>query len=83
MFFVTLMILVFWVGSAQAGSVFKMLEDIESHGFASSSYSYNFNEPVPQSNCGVSPVCLRIFDQDDNSFKFDVGGARSPPSVPP
>ena len=73
MFFVTLMILVFWVGSAQAGSVFKLLEDIEIHGFASSSYSYNFNEPVPQSNCGRTGVCLRIFDQDDNSFKFDVG----------
>lgn len=48
-------------------NVFKLMEDIEIHGFASSSYSYNFNNPSTGANA------LRIFDTDDNSFKFDVG----------
>lgn len=61
-------------GSAYAGpNVFKLLEDVEMHGFVSSSYSYNFNRPASQTNCGVAPLtgCVRIFDQDDNSFKLD------------
>lgn len=60
---------------AQAKDLFKVLEDIEIHGFASASYSYNFNEPVDGTNCGKfsGGGCLRIFDRDDNSFKFDVG----------
>lgn len=61
-------------GSAQAGpNMFKLLEDVEMHGFVSSSYSYNFNRPASQTNCGVAPLtgCVRIFDQDDNSFKLD------------
>ncbi|MGV7221900.1 MAG: porin [Nitrospinales bacterium] len=80
--------LLFFASSAQAGGIFKVLEDIEIHGFASSSYSYNFNEPVnpltmrgpssaptprPKTNCGATGVCLRIADQDDNSFNFDYG----------
>ena len=48
-------------------NVFKVLDDVEIHGFASSSYSYNFNNPLSRTNG------LRIFDVDDNSFKFDVG----------
>ncbi|MCH8932553.1 MAG: outer membrane beta-barrel protein, partial [Nitrospinae bacterium] len=48
-------------------NVFKVLDDVEIHGFASSSYSYNFNNPQSRTNT------LRIFDVDDNSFKFDVG----------
>lgn len=52
---------------AQAGTDFKLLKDIEIHGFASSSYTYNFNNP------GTMKNALRIFDTDANSFKFDVG----------
>lgn len=51
----------------QAGTDFKVLKDIEIHGFASSSYTYNFNNPSTRKNA------LRIFDTDANSFKFDVG----------
>ncbi len=55
-------------------NVFKVLDDVEIHGFASSSYSFNFNNPDSRTNCGViTDTCLRIFDVDDNSFKFDVG----------
>ncbi len=58
---------------AQAGNKFKVLEDIEIHGFASSSYTFNFNSSVTETSCGTGPTCLRIFDVDDNSFKFDAG----------
>ena len=51
----------------QAGTDFELLKDIEVHGFASSSYTYNFNNP------GTNLNNLRIFDTDANSFKFDVG----------
>lgn len=51
----------------QAGRDFELLKDIEIHGFASSSYTYNFNSPDDMTNA------LRIFDTDANSFKFDVG----------
>ncbi len=53
-------------------NVFKFFEDTEIHGFVSTSYSYNFNKPATQTNCGVTGTCLRIFDQDDNSFKLDI-----------
>ncbi|CAI2717972.1 porin [Nitrospina watsonii] len=69
-----LIFLWFTTGSAYAGTnAFKLLEDVEIHGFASASYSYNFNRPLSQTNCGVAPLtgCVRIFDQDDNSFKMD------------
>jgi hypothetical protein len=79
-FLTALIIPVFFVGTVQAGEIFKFMEDIEIHGFASTSYSYNFNEPVnpislksPKTNCGSTGVCLRIADQDDNSFNFDYG----------
>ena len=54
-------------------NAFKFFEDMEIHGFVSSSYSYNFNKPLSQTNCGIAPLagCARIFDQDDNSFKLD------------
>ncbi len=45
----------------------KLLKDIEVHGFASSSYNVNFNNPTSSFNNN------RIFDTDENSFKFDVG----------
>ncbi len=55
-------------------NVTKFFEDIEIHGFVSSSYSYNLNKPASQTNCGNAALlsgCARIFDQDDNSFKLD------------
>jgi hypothetical protein len=55
-------------------NAFKFFEDMEIHGFVSSSYSYNFNKPMSQTNCGNAALlsgCARIFDQDDNSFKLD------------
>jgi hypothetical protein len=52
---------------AQANSALELLKDIEVHGFASSSYSYNFNQPSDNLND------LRVYDDDDNSFKFDAG----------
>ncbi|MCF8724748.1 MULTISPECIES: porin [unclassified Nitrospina] len=63
----------FATGAQAASNVFKLLEDVEVHGFVSSSYSYNFNRPLTNTNCGVAPLtaCVRIFDQDDNSFKLD------------
>ena len=52
--------------TAQAGKGFEFFKDIEIHGFASTSYTYNFNNPSTNLNS------LRIFDTDANSFKFDV-----------
>ena len=47
-----------WAGK----NVFKFFEDMEIHGFVSSSYSYNFNKPLSQTNCGFTPGgCIRIF----------------------
>ncbi len=51
---------------AESGPL-ELLKDIEVHGFASSSYVANFNDPVTGVNNN------RIFDTDHNSFKFDVG----------
>ena len=50
----------------------KVLDGVEIHAFASSSYTFNLNEPTnrdPNSATNVN----RIFDTDHNSFKFDVG----------
>ena len=52
---------------AYAAAPLELLKDIEIHGFASSSYSYNFNEPNDNLND------FRVYDDDDNSFKFDTG----------
>ena len=56
-----------WAGK----NLFKFFEDMEIHGFVSSSYSYNFNKPASQTNCGFTAGCIRIFDTDDNTFKLD------------
>ena len=66
---VSILVACFLFGStaAQAGSSLQLLKDIEVHGFASSSYTYNFNDPNSVTNTH------RIFDTDHNSFKFDVG----------
>jgi len=53
--------------TAQANAPLELLKDIEVHGFASSSYSYNFNQPNDNLND------FRVYDDDDNSFKFDTG----------
>lgn len=50
----------------------KVLEGIELHAFASSSYTFNFNQPTQRGPNGATNV-NRIFDADHNSFKFDVG----------
>lgn len=45
----------------------EFFKDIEIHAFAASSYSYNTNNPSDRTNA------LRVFDTDDNTFKFDAG----------
>ncbi len=50
----------------------KVLEGIELHAFASSSYTFNFNQPTQRPPNSANNV-NRIFDKDHNSFKFDVG----------
>jgi len=50
----------------------KVLEGVEFHAFASSSYTFNLNQPTqrpPNSATNVN----RVYDTDHNSFKFDVG----------
>lgn len=51
--------------TAHAKQSLELLKDIEVHGFVSSSYSYNFNQPSNNTNA------LRVYDFDDNSFKLD------------
>lgn len=61
-------LLTLWIPeSAKADSALELLKDIEVHGFASSSYSYNMNRPPDRLNR------YRVYDFDNNSFKFDVG----------
>ncbi len=50
----------------------KVLDGVEIHAFASSSYTFNFNQPSNRSPNDATNV-NRIFDKDHNSFKFDVG----------
>jgi hypothetical protein len=50
----------------------KVLDGVELHAFASSSYTFNFNQPTQRPPNGSTNV-NRIFDADHNSFKFDVG----------
>ena len=50
----------------------KVLDGVELHAFASSSYTFNFNQPTQRPPNGSTNV-NRIFDKDHNSFKFDVG----------
>tara|TARA_B100000686_G_scaffold348528_2_gene439806 strand:- start:6234 stop:7367 length:1134 start_codon:yes stop_codon:yes gene_type:complete len=65
--FILLASSMFLVGTAQADSALELLKDIEVHGFATSSYTYNFDQPSDSSNR------FRVYDFDDNSFKFDNG----------
>jgi hypothetical protein len=65
--FVSIFMALALTGTASANSVLELIKDIEVHGFASSSYSYNFNQPSDNLND------LRVYDDDDNSFKFDTG----------
>lgn len=53
-------------GAAQAATL-EVMDGVELHGFVSTSYNYNFNNPDPATNAN------RIYDFDHNSFKFDVG----------
>jgi hypothetical protein len=55
-------------GRAQAETALEIIKDIQIHGFASSSYNYNFNQPLNPTNGNSN----RIFDTDSNSFKFDL-----------
>ena len=50
----------------------KVLDGVELHAFASSSYTFNFNQPTQRGPNSATNV-NRIFDKDHNSFKFDVG----------
>jgi hypothetical protein len=53
------------VSTAYADSVLELIKDIEVHGFASSSYSYNFAQPSNRTNG------QRVYDFDDDSIKLD------------
>ena len=66
-FLVLIIIAIGFISAAHASSALELLKDIKVHGFASSSYSYNFNKPSNNTNS------LRVYDKDDNSFKFDTG----------
>ena len=60
-------------GPAQATDVsLKVLEGVEMHAFASSSYTFNFNQPTQRAPNSATNV-NRVYDKDHNSFKFDVG----------
>ena len=53
------------VSTTYAESALELLKDIEVHGFATSSYAYNFLQPSDRTNA------LRVYDFDDDSFKLD------------
>jgi opacity protein-like surface antigen len=60
-------------GNAQAAEVpLKVLEGVEFHAFASSSYTFNTNMPTQRAPNSATNV-NRVYDTDHNSFKFDVG----------
>jgi hypothetical protein len=65
--FVFIIFILGFTSTANADTALQLLKDIEVHGFASSSYSYNFDQPSDNLNR------LRVYDDDDNSFKFDMG----------
>ncbi len=58
-----LMLIIPFIVSAQQG---KWYDEMELNGFVSTSYSYNFNNPISHQNQ------FRVFDFTDNSFKIDV-----------
>jgi hypothetical protein len=57
-------------GLARAESLPEIFNEIEIHGFASTSYNYNFNNPVTIANGNSTN---RVYDRDSNTFKFDSG----------
>jgi hypothetical protein len=57
-------------GPASAEDTLLLFKDIEVHGFASTSYNYNFENPATPTN-GNSQN--RVYDRDANTFKFDNG----------
>jgi hypothetical protein len=60
-------------GPAQAAEVnLKVLEGVELHAYASSSYSFNIDQPTQRAPNSATNV-NRVYDTDHNSFKFDVG----------
>ena len=68
-----LAILTHTIHTAHAAEVaLKVLDGVELHAFASSSYTFNFNQPTQRGPNAATNV-NRIFDKDHNSFKFDVG----------
>lgn len=62
---ITLALMFGSTSTAFADSALELLKDIEVHGFATSSYTYNFAQPSNRTNA------LRVYDFDDNSFKLD------------
>jgi hypothetical protein len=65
--FISIFMVLGLVSTAHANAALELIKGIEVHGFASSSYSYNLNEPNDNLND------FRVYDDDDNSFKFDTG----------
>jgi len=57
-------------GPASAEDTLLLFKDIEVHGFASTSYNYNFHNPVSPTN-GNSQN--RVYDRESNTFRFDNG----------
>jgi hypothetical protein len=62
---ITIFLIFGFISTAYADSALELIKDIEVHGFATSSYSYNFAQPSTRTNT------LRVYDFDDNSFKLD------------
>ncbi len=72
-FFLLIICMAILTPTAHAAEVaLKVLEGIELHAFASSSYTFNFNQPT-QRGPNDANNNNRIFDKDHNSFKFDIG----------
>jgi len=72
-FLLALVGVVFLMGTGKAYAdtddtiALKVLKGVELHAFAAASYSYNTNNPADRTNA------FRVFDTDDNTFKFDAG----------
>ncbi len=57
-------------GPASAEDALILFKDIEVHGFAATSYNYNFHNPATPTD-GNSPN--RVYDRASNTFQFDNG----------
>ena len=57
-------------GPASAEDTLLLFKDIEVHGFASTSYNFNFHNPQNPTN-GNSQN--RVYDRESNTFRFDNG----------